>query len=100
LLGLFEDKHKLIDAVDLVLDALDERAKGVGNVVNKRVRDPVGRDRDVVLEVFDTTTDVLRVGRATEVELGHVSDRQAKRQAKQCSTSSVHLPTACPLGTQ
>lgn len=48
LLGVFEDKHELVDAVDFVLDALYERPERVRDVVDQRVRYPVGRDADVV----------------------------------------------------
>ena len=48
LLSIFEDKHELVDAVDFVLDALYERPERVRDVVDQRVRYPVGRDADVV----------------------------------------------------
>jgi hypothetical protein len=63
-IGLFrvlEDQHQLIDAVDFILDALDERSKGVGDIVNECIRDPIGRDRDVILELLDAPSDILRV---------------------------------------
>ena len=69
LLGVLEDEHELVDAVDLVLDALDERPERVGDVVDERVGDPVGGDADVVLQLLDAPTDVLRVRRGPEVEL-------------------------------
>jgi hypothetical protein len=49
LLCLFENEHELIDAVDFIFDALDERAKRVGDVVDERIADPIGSDGDVVL---------------------------------------------------
>ena len=41
LLCLLQDEDKLVDAVDLVLDVLDERPKRVRDVVDKSVRNPV-----------------------------------------------------------
>jgi hypothetical protein len=69
LLGLLQDQHQFIDRVDLVLDILDERSESVGDVVDEGVRDPIRGDVDVVLELLDAATDVLRMRGATEVEL-------------------------------
>lgn len=69
LLGLLQDQHELIDAVDLVFDVLNERPKGIGNVIDEGVGDPVGGDVDVVLELLNSSPDVLRVRRSSEVEL-------------------------------
>lgn len=41
LLGVFENQDKLINAVDFILDALDERAERIGDVVNDGIRDPI-----------------------------------------------------------
>lgn len=71
LFRVFQDQHQLVDTVDLVLDTLNQRAERIGNVVNQRIRDPVGRDGNVILEVFDAASNVLRVWRASEVELPH-----------------------------
>lgn len=69
LLGLLEDQDKLIDAVDLILDALDKGSKGIGNVINERVRDPIRGDADVVLQLLNTPSYILRMWCRAEVEL-------------------------------
>jgi hypothetical protein len=69
LLCVLENQYQLVDTVHLVLNALDERAKCVGDVVDERIADPIRRDRDVILEVLDASPDVLRVRRAPKVEL-------------------------------
>jgi hypothetical protein len=69
LLGLLEDKDELVDAVDLILDALYERSKSVGDVVDEGVRDPVRGDANVIFELLDPPADVLRVWGRAEVEL-------------------------------
>ena len=69
LFGFFEDEHELVDGVDFVFDALDERPEGVGDIVDEGVGDPVGGYGDVVFELFDPPADVLRVGSRAEVEL-------------------------------
>ena len=69
LLGVFEDKHELVNAVDFVLDALDERPERIRDVVDQRVRYPVGRDADVVFELLDAPSHVLWMRGWPEVEL-------------------------------
>lgn len=69
MLGFLENEHELVDAVDFVLDALDERPEGVGDVVDEGVGDPVRGDGDVVFELFNATADVLGVRSGAEVEL-------------------------------
>ena len=69
LLRVFEDQHQLIDTVDFVLDALNQWSKCIGDVVDERVRDPIGRDGGVILDLLDAPTDILRVGRRMEMEL-------------------------------
>ena len=69
LLCFLEYQHQLVDTVDLVLDTLDQRPKGIGNVVDQGVRDPIRCDRDVIFEMLDSPADVLRMRRAAEVEL-------------------------------
>jgi hypothetical protein len=69
LLGFFEDEHKLVDGVDFVFDTLDEGTEGVGDIVDEGVGDPVGGYGDVVFELFDPATDVLRMGSWAEVKL-------------------------------
>ncbi len=68
-LRAFEDQHQLIDTIHFVLDALNEGSKSIGDVVDERVRDPIGRDGYVILEPLDTPSDILQVGRRTEMEL-------------------------------
>lgn len=69
LFGILDNQDQFINTVDLVLDTLNQRTKGIGDIIDKGVRDPVGRDGDVVLELLDTSPDILRVWRASEVEL-------------------------------
>ena len=69
LLGVLEDKHELVNAVDFVFDALDERPERVRDVVDQRVRYPVGRDADVVFELLDAPSHVLWMRSWPEVEL-------------------------------
>ena len=69
LLRLLEDQHQLVDAVDLVLDALDKRAKRIGDIVDEGIGYPVGGDADVVLELLYAPADVLRMWSWPEVEL-------------------------------
>jgi hypothetical protein len=69
LLGLLKDEHELVDTVDFVLDALDQRPERVRDVVDERVRDPVRRDADVVLKLLDSPSHVLWMGSRAEVEL-------------------------------
>lgn len=65
LLSILESKYELVDAVN----ALDEQPERARDVVNKCIRDPVGRDRDVVAQLFDTAANILWMGSWTEVEL-------------------------------
>ena len=69
LLGVLEDKHKLVDAVDFVFDALNERPERVRDVVDECIRYPVGRDADVVFELLDAPSHVLWMRGWPEVEL-------------------------------
>lgn len=69
LLGLLKDEHELVDTVDFVLNALDQRSERVRDVVDERVRDPVGCDADVVFKMLDSPSYVLWMGSRAEVEL-------------------------------
>ncbi len=69
LFRFLEDEHQLVDTVDLVLDALDQRSECIRDVVDERVGYPVGRDTDVVFELFDSPSYVLWMGSRAEVEL-------------------------------
>jgi hypothetical protein len=69
LFGLFQDQHQLVDPIDLVLDTLNQWSKGIGDVIDQGVRDPVRGDRDVILERLDTPADVLGMWCASEMEL-------------------------------
>ena len=69
LFRVFEDQYQLIDTVDFVLDALNQWSKCIGDVVDERVRDPIRCDGDVILELLDAPTDILRVGRRSKMEL-------------------------------
>lgn len=61
MLCILQDKHELIDAVNFVLNALDEGTEGVGDVVNESIRYPVRRNADVVFQLLDTSPYILRV---------------------------------------
>jgi len=69
LLGLLKDEHQLVDTVDFILDALDQRSERIRDVVDERVRDPVGSDAYVVLKLFDSPSYILWMGSWPEVEL-------------------------------
>lgn len=69
LLGVLDDQYQLIDTVNLVFDTLNERTKGIGNVIDQGVRDPVGSDGNIIFELFDTSSHVLGVRGASKVEL-------------------------------
>lgn len=69
LLRILQYQYQLVNTVYFVLDTLNERTESVGDVVDESVRDPVGRDRDIIFQVLDTASDVLGVGSASEVEL-------------------------------
>lgn len=66
---LLQDKHEFIDTIDFVFDALDERPKSISDVINKSIGYPVGSDTDIILQLLDATTNVLRVWCRSEVEL-------------------------------
>ena len=72
LLGVFEDKHKLVDAVDFVFDALNQGTERVCDIVDESVGDPIRCDVDIILELLDPPSHVLRVGCWAEVELEHL----------------------------
>ena len=69
LLGIFNDQHQLINTVDFVFDTLNQRTESVGDIIDKGVRNPVGCYRDVIFELLDSASDVLRMGCTSEVEL-------------------------------
>jgi hypothetical protein len=87
LLSVLENQHKLVDAVDFVFDALDQRAERISDIVDKRIGDPVGRDTDIVFKLLDAPPNVLWVRSWTEVELPmeivskiYLIDRKARSQ--------------------
>ena len=55
--------------VDFVLDILNEWSKCIGNIVNQSIRDPVGRNVNVILQLLNTSPDVLRMRCRPEMEL-------------------------------
>jgi len=61
LFGFLENENQLIDAIDLVLDPLDQRAKRIGDVVDKGIGYPVRSHADITLELFNPPPDVLRM---------------------------------------
>ena len=68
-LRILQDKHEFVDAIDLILDALNKRTERVRNVVDERVRYPVRCDRDVVAKLFDSAANVLWMRCCAEMEL-------------------------------
>ena len=72
LLSFFQNKHQLVDAVDLVLNALNERSERIRDVVNEGVRNPIRRDADIIFQLLDPPPDILWVGSRPEVELKFV----------------------------
>jgi len=69
LLGIFNDQHQLIDTVDFVFDTLNQRTEGIGDIIDQGVRNPVGCYRDVIFELLNSASDILRVGCTSEMEL-------------------------------
>ena len=69
LLCVLENEHELVDAVDFIFDALNERAESVGDVVDKGVRYPVGGDGDVVFKLLNSAADVVWMWGWLKVEL-------------------------------
>lgn len=69
LLRVLEDQHELVDAIDLILDALNERSKRIRDVIDESIRDPVGGDIDVIFQLFDTPANILRMGSSSEMKL-------------------------------
>lgn len=75
--GILQNEYKLVNAVDFVFDILNERAKGIGNVVDESVRNPVRGDVNEVLQLLDTPANILWMRSASEVELqGLISGRK------------------------
>lgn len=83
---LFQDKYQLINAVDFILNALDEWAEGIRDIVNQGVRYPIRGDADVVLQLFDTSSYVLRMRSRAVVEL--IEPMYAMRKG---TASSLHV---------
>ena len=69
LLGIFNDQHQLVNTIDLVLDTLNQRTEGIGDIIDKGVRDPVGCYRNVIFELLDSASDILGVRCTSKVEL-------------------------------
>jgi hypothetical protein len=69
LFSVLENQYELVDAVDFVFDALDERAERIGDIIDKGVGDPVRRDTDIVFKLLDAPPNVLWVRGWTEVKL-------------------------------
>lgn len=44
LFSILDDEHQLIDTVDFVFDTLNQWTKGIGNIVDQGVGDPVRSD--------------------------------------------------------
>ena len=80
LLRLFQNQHQLINTIDLILNTLNKRAKSVRNIVNKRIRYPIGRYADVVLELLYASTDILRVRCWAEMKLYHKTNKRGQEE--------------------
>jgi hypothetical protein len=44
LLGILDDQHQFIDTIDFVFDTLNQRTESIRDVIDKRIRYPVGSD--------------------------------------------------------
>ena len=62
------DKDGVFDGVRVVFNVVDERGKGVDDVVDEGVADPVRAEGDVIAELADAAADVCGVVRGGEVE--------------------------------
>ena len=69
LLGIFDDQDQLINTVDLVLNTLNQRTEGIGDIIDQGVRDPVGGDGDVIFKLLNSASNILGMGCTSEVEL-------------------------------
>ena len=69
LLRLLQYQYELVNTVDLVLNSLYKGAESVRDVVDERVGYPIRRYANVVFQLFNPSSDVLRVGRRSEMEL-------------------------------
>lgn len=67
--GLDVREDNVVDFVALFFDHLDDGAKGIGDVVDEGVGDPVGGDGHVVFQLTDAAADVRGVRGHGEVEL-------------------------------
>lgn len=69
LLGLLQYQHEFVYAIYLILNALDERTKCIRDIVNECIGDPIGSNTDVVLQLLNAPTDVLRMWCGSEMKL-------------------------------
>ena len=69
LLRLLQDEHQFVNAVDFVLDALNQWAEGIRDIVNQSVGYPIRGDADVVFQLLDTSSYILRMRCWAVVEL-------------------------------
>jgi hypothetical protein len=69
LFSILDDQYQLINTIDLIFDALNQRTKGIGNIIDKGVRNPIGCYRDIIFQLLDSAPDILRMGCASEMEL-------------------------------
>jgi hypothetical protein len=72
LFRLFKYQHQFINTINLVLDRLNKRSKRIGNIINKRVGDPIGSNGYIVFEMFNSPSNVLGMGSSSEMELSLV----------------------------
>ena len=69
LLCFLQNQNQLINAIYFKLDTLNQRAKSIGDVIDKSVRDPIRGHGNVVFKVLDSASDVLGVRSTSEVKL-------------------------------
>lgn len=95
LLCFLQNQNQLINAIDFKLDTLNQRAKSIGDVIDKGVRDPVRSHGNVVFKVLDSAADVLGVRSTSEVELWWQYEPWVKEM-----NASEDLQIVYPLGIQ
>jgi hypothetical protein len=78
-------QQQLMDTISLVPDPLDQQPKLIGDLVDQRTQCPVRGGRDVVFELFDSASDVLRVMGTTKVERGTRAKTRKRRSSSERS---------------
>jgi len=69
LFSVLQNQYQLVNTVDFIFDALNQGTKRIGDIVDESVGDPIRSNVNVILELFDPPSHVLRVRCWAEVEL-------------------------------